>query len=113
MLTTMTPRSNQCRGLEITEVQIRLADPGSNRDFLGHANIVLNNGLAIRGLRLIQPEPNRRFIATPDRTRVDASGEKRHYDVAFPIRGDVRAWLERVVYDAYDRAAMAREEVAA
>lgn len=113
---TIKPRPNQCRGLEITEVAVRLADDRAPSDFLGYANIVLNGAFAVRGLRLIRPDSGSgRFVAMADQRRVCSDGIERFLLIAHPIKADVRGWLERTIFDAYDQAVLERagEEAAA
>ena len=84
--------------MEITDVRVKL-EKRDNGKMKGRANIVIDNAVAIRDIRILEGE-NGMFIAMP--SRKTSTGEFK--DIAHPINHDTRKELEQFVIKAYEEA---------
>ena len=84
--------------MEITDVRVKL-EKRDNGKMKGRANIVIDNAVAIRDIRILEGE-NGMFIAMP--SRKTATGGYR--DIAHPINPEVRAMFEEAILEAYEKA---------
>lgn len=84
--------------IKITDVKIfKIKQRGA---LLGYANIVLNNSFIIRGIKILESENNRRFVAMPSRRLRE---EKRAYrDLCHPINQETREIITATIFNAYD-----------
>ena len=84
---------------EITDVRIvKMKDKGN---LLGYANIVINNHIALKGIKIIETQDGERFIAMPGRknTRTDAP---KYYSNFHPISRDVLETFKTTILEAFD-----------
>lgn len=86
----MTQGGNQITGVRI--------NPCRHRRLCGYANFTMNHDFAVKGLKLIEAD-GRRFVAMPSRSKQPGD----QTDVAHPIEKPMRHYIERVLFDAYDR----------
>ncbi len=82
--------------IEITEVRVSLRDDAKLKAF---ASITLGDQFVIRGLKVIEGNSNRMFVAMPSRKRPDG----KHQDIAHPITQDMRDYVEDIVIGEYRR----------
>jgi stage V sporulation protein G len=82
--------------LRITEVRVSLRDDSKLKAF---ASITLEDVFVIRGLKVIEGNNNRMFVAMPSRKRPDG----KHQDLAHPIKKEMRQHIEDVVIGEYKR----------
>jgi stage V sporulation protein G len=82
--------------LHITEVRVSLRDDAKLKAF---ASITLEDCFVIRGLKVIEGNNNRMFVAMPSRKRPDG----KHQDLAHPIKKEMRQMIEDVVIGEYQR----------
>jgi len=82
-------------GIEITEVRVSLRDDAKLKAF---ASITLDDAFVIRGLKVIEGNKNRMFVAMPSRKRPDG----KHQDIAHPITQEMRKYLEDKVIAEYE-----------
>ncbi|MGH7726548.1 MAG: septation protein SpoVG family protein [Candidatus Eiseniibacteriota bacterium] len=82
--------------LRITEVRVSLRDDAKLKAF---ASITLEDCFVIRGLKVIEGNNNRMFVAMPSRKRPDG----KHQDLAHPIKKEMRQLIEDVVIGEYQR----------
>jgi stage V sporulation protein G len=92
--------------MEITSVRVKKEErEGSHMK--GRASVVVDNGLAIHNIRIIEGK-NGLFIAMPSTSRevVNEEGEKvvLHSDIVHPINQETRTALEKAILDEYQRA---------
>ncbi len=80
--------------LRITEVRVSLRDDSKLKAF---ASITLEDCFVIRGLKVIEGNNNRMFVAMPSRKRPDG----KHQDLAHPIKKEMRQMIEDVVIGEY------------
>lgn len=90
--------------MEITSVRIKKEErEGSHMK--GRASIVIDNGLAIHNIRIIDGK-NGLFIAMPSTSREieNEQGEKVtiHRDIVHPINSEVRSMFEETILKAYN-----------
>lgn len=81
--------------LEVTSVKVFKMEKGRMKAM---ANVVLNESLAIHGMRIIETD-SRWFVAMP--SKKDSSGNFR--DVVHPINPDVRKHIEEVVLAEFEK----------
>ena len=81
--------------MEITEVRVSLRDEERLKAF---ANVTFDNCLVVRSLKVIEG-PKGLFISMPSRRMKDGT----HRDMAHPINTEMRARLEKVVLEAYQK----------
>src|SRR5262245_42481260 len=80
--------------LRITEVRVSLRDDAKLKAF---ASITIENCFVIRGLKVIEGNNDRLFVAMPSRKRPDG----KHQDLAHPIKKEMRQHIEEVVIGKY------------
>ena len=81
--------------LRITEVRVSLRDDAKLKAF---ASITLEECFVIRGLKVIEGNNNRMFVAMPSRKRPDG----KHQDLAHPITKEMRQHIESVIIRKYE-----------
>jgi stage V sporulation protein G len=81
--------------LRITEVRVSLRDDAKLKAF---ASITLDDCFVIRGLKVIEGNNGRMFVAMPSRKRPDG----RHQDLAHPITKEMRQHIEEIIITRYD-----------
>jgi stage V sporulation protein G len=82
--------------LRITEVRVSLRDDAKLKAF---ASITIEDCFVIRGLKVIEGNNNRMFVAMPSRKRPDG----KHQDLAHPIKKEMREMIESVVIGEYTK----------
>ena len=82
--------------LRITEVRVSLRDDAKLKAF---ASITIEDCFVIRGLKVIEGNNNRMFVAMPSRKRPDG----KHQDLAHPIKKEMRQMIEDVVIGEYTK----------
>ena len=82
--------------LRITEVRVSLRDDAKLKAF---ASITIEDCFVIRGLKVIEGNNNRMFVAMPSRKRPDG----KHQDLAHPIKKEMRQLIEDVVIGEYSK----------
>jgi stage V sporulation protein G len=80
--------------IKITEVRVSLREDAKLKAF---ASITLEDQFVIRGLKVIEGNSNRMFVAMPSRKRPDG----KHQDIAHPITQGMREYVEDVVISEY------------
>jgi stage V sporulation protein G len=92
--------------LQITEVRVSLRDDAKLKAF---ASITIEDCFVIRGLKVIEGNNTRMFVAMPSRKRPDG----KHQDLAHPIKKEMRQMIEDVVIGEYhkERSRGARPQV--
>ena len=80
--------------IKITEVRVSLREDAKLKAF---ASITLEDQFVIRGLKVIEGNSNRMFVAMPSRKRPDG----KHQDIAHPITQGMREYVEDVVIGEY------------
>jgi stage V sporulation protein G len=80
--------------IKITEVRVSLRDDAKLKAF---ASITLEDQFVIRGLKVIEGNSNRMFVAMPSRKRPDG----KHQDIAHPITQAMREYVEDIVINEY------------
>ena len=83
--------------LRITEVRVSLREDAKLKAF---ASITLEDCFVIRGLKVIEGNNGRMFVAMPSRKRPDG----RHQDLAHPITKEMRQHIEEIIISQYDAA---------
>src|SRR5690242_19951787 len=83
--------------LRITEVRVSLREDAKLKAF---ASITLEDCFVIRGLKVIEGNNGRMFVAMPSRKRPDG----RHQDLAHPITKEMRQHIEEIIITQYDAA---------
>lgn len=92
--------------MEITSVRVKKEErEGSHMK--GRASVVIDNGLAIHNIRIIEGK-NGLFIAMPSTSREVENEEGEtvtvHRDIVHPINSEVRAMFEEKILKAYEEA---------
>lgn len=92
--------------MEITSVRVKKEErEGSHMK--GRASIVVDNGLAIHNIRIIEGK-NGLFIAMPSTSKEVENEEGEtvtvHRDIVHPINPEVRAMFEEKILKAYEEA---------
>jgi len=82
--------------LRITEVRVSLRDDAKLKAF---ASITLEDCFVIRGLKVIEGNNDRMFVAMPSRKRPDG----KHQDLAHPIKKEMRQMIEDIVIGEYQK----------
>ncbi|MFH1956975.1 MAG: SpoVG family protein [bacterium] len=83
--------------MQITEVRVRLRAQGN---FLGYADITLDNRLAVHNLRIIKGAKGL-FVAMPSIKR----GERQFEDIVHPTDQPTREWITDTVLKSYKEQA--------
>jgi stage V sporulation protein G len=81
--------------MQVTSVSVTLANEGKLR---AYAEIVIDDGLAIHGLRIIEGDHGL-FISMPSKTKPDGT----FTDIVHPINRQTREMIERSVLTEYER----------
>jgi stage V sporulation protein G len=81
--------------MKITSVSVTVANQGKLR---AHVVIVINDGLVIHGLRIIEGESGL-FVSMPSRKQQDET----FVAVAYPSNRETRELIERSVLTEYER----------
>lgn len=84
--------------MEITDIKMRIIE--GRKPVLGYASIVLNNSFKINGIALLEFGKNRRHISMPAR-RIK-KGEREFRDICHPINNEMREYLTKEIFEAYD-----------
>ena len=92
--------------MEITSVRVKKEErEGSHMK--GRASVVVDNGLAIHNIRIIEGK-NGLFIAMPSTSREveneDGETVTVHRDIVHPINPEIRALFEEKILKAYEEA---------
>ena len=92
--------------MEITSVRVKREErEGSHMK--GRASVVVDNGLAIHNIRIIEGK-NGLFIAMPSNSREVENEEGEtvtvHRDIVHPINPEIRALFEEEILKAYEEA---------
>lgn len=92
--------------MEITSIRVKREErEGSHMK--GRASIVIDNGLAIHNIRIIDGK-NGLFIAMPSTSREVENEEGEtltvHRDIVHPINSEIRAMFEEKILKAYEEA---------
>jgi stage V sporulation protein G len=92
--------------MEITSIKVKREErEGSHMK--GRASIVIDNGLAIHNIRIIEGK-NGLFIAMPSTSREVENEEGEtvtvHRDIVHPINQEVRTMFEEKILKAYEEA---------
>lgn len=87
--------------LRITEIRVSPRTESALRAFV---SVTFNNTVVVRGIKVLDGRDGP-FISMPSRARPDGSFQ----EVVQPLDATLRAELERLVLDAYDRVAKGSE----
>ncbi len=82
-------------GFRVTDVKIRVAPNGRLKAF---ATMTICDCFVIRDVKIIEGNGGL-FVAMPSRRKPDGA----HRDVAHPLNGECREYIERCVIEAYER----------
>lgn len=87
--------------MEITEVSVYLAK-NNNPKLKAYAEVKINNGLRITGIRIINGR-NGLFVAMPDRreNKIGEEGYQKHHDIVHPLNQEVRDMFTKAILDKY------------
>lgn len=85
--------------MEITDVQI-IKMEGKGK-LLAYANIVLNEAIVLKGIKLINGERGL-FIVMPSQTLIKRREIKR-FEYYHPINNDVRKLIEQAIIENYEK----------
>ena len=83
-------------GLCVTGVKIQIVRKGRLKAF---AILTFNDCFVVRDVRVIQGNQSL-FVAMPSRRRPDGT----YRDIAHPLNGECRSYIERNVLEAYEQA---------
>ena len=77
----------------------------SKGKFLCYSNVVIENQLAIKGIKLVQKQDGGILIAMPSKKKTskvdDGNYRETHEDVVYPINREFRALLENRILEEY------------
>jgi stage V sporulation protein G len=98
--------------MEITSIKVKREErEGSHMK--GRASVVIDNGLAIHNIRIIEGK-NGLFIAMPSTSREVENEEGEtvtvHRDIVHPINQEIRTMFEEKILKAYEEAETDAEE---
>jgi stage V sporulation protein G len=91
--------------MDITDVKIF---PVEEEKLKAYVTITLDDCFVVRDLKVIQGTSGL-FVAMPAKKRKDGT----YKDIAHPLNTDMRARMERVILDQYDRSLSRRTDTAA
>jgi stage V sporulation protein G len=91
--------------MDITDVKIF---PVEEEKLKAYVTITLDDCFVVRDLKVIQGTSGL-FVAMPAKKRKDGT----YKDIAHPLNTDMRARMERVILDQYDRSLSRRADPAA
>jgi len=80
--------------MEVTLVRLKVVGQYKVKAF---AEIVIDNSIAIKGLKIICTRTKKLFVAMPNKLRKDGSFS----DIAFPLNNETRGIIEEAVLGAY------------
>lgn len=84
--------------MEITEVQIiKMEGKGQ---LLAYANIILNGGLVLKGIKLIEGAKGK-FVIMPSQTLI-RKREIKKFEYYHPINNEIRELISDAVINTYD-----------
>jgi len=81
--------------MQITEVKVRPTNDGLVR---AYANIVFDNCLMIRDIRVIE-SPTGLYISMPAKKQTDGT----HWQIAYPANAESRNMIQRVILAEYEK----------
>lgn len=79
--------------MQITDIRINVRPQGN---FIGYADIVLDDELAIHGLKIIKG-PKGIFVSMPHKEKEDGQYE----DIVHPANQETREWITKAVLKVY------------
>lgn len=86
-------------GIEVTSVEIRIPPPGSPPELLCFANLVINDSLVLKSLRLVRSNDGRVILAFPRLPlKHNAAGFIEH---VHPLNNETRRHLTDAVLGQY------------
>ena len=98
--------------MKITSVKVKKEEREGSR-MKGRASVVIDNGLAIHNIRIIEGK-NGLFIAMPSTSREVENEEGEtvtvHRDIVHPINQEIRTMFEEKILKAYEEAENDAEE---
>lgn len=74
----------------------------SNTKTLAFARVVIADQIAIGDIKVIEGQ-NGLFIGMPSREGQSQSGEKKYFDIAYPVTKEAREELQNLVLEAYEK----------
>jgi DNA-binding cell septation regulator SpoVG len=89
--------------VKITNVNVTIRSRGDVKDanVLGFAEVVIDNSLAIRNIKILRAKnKNGKLLSFPAQM---ARESKKWYDVCYPINQETREYFEKVIFNAYDK----------
>ena len=86
--------------MEITEIKIYMMEDRGN--LLGYANVVLNDSIVLRGIKIMDSKKGR-FIAMPSK-RNKKQSKQQFMEFYHPINKEARTRLTNAILEAYKRA---------
>lgn len=66
-----------------------------------YASIVIDDALAIDGIRLLEAKNKHLFLSFPSRKYTDRNGDGKYKDVCYPLSAEVREEMTKAVVEAY------------
>ena len=98
--------------MEITSIKVK-REEREDSHMKGRASVVIDNGLAIHNIRIIEGK-NGLFIAMPSTSREVENEEGEtvtvHRDIVHPINQEIRTMFEEKILKAYEEADSEAEE---
>lgn len=95
----------------ITNVNITVRPKSEKRsdNVLGFAEVVVENSIAIRNIKILRSKNNdKKILVFPAQMTRDS---KQWYDVCYPINRKTRKHFEEVIFNAYDKVMEAQPTV--
>jgi len=87
--------------VKITNVNITIRGKNEEGNVLGFAEVVLDNSLAIRNIKILKSKNgNVKLLSFPSQKTKES---KRWYDLCYPINKETREYFEKVILNAYDK----------
>lgn len=94
--------------VKITNVNIVIRGNKEGGNVLGFAEVVLDDSLAIRNIKILKSKNGRdRLISFPSQKTKES---KRWYDLCYPINKETREYFEKVIFNAFDKLMEAQPE---
>ena len=85
--------------IEVTRVNIKDKGENDNSKILAYADITINNGIAIHGIKILMGD-NGEYIAFP--SRKDNNNGK-YYDICHPINSETREIISNAILSEYSK----------
>jgi DNA-binding cell septation regulator SpoVG len=88
---------------KITNVNIviRPMNEKMNRNVLGFAEVVIDNSIVIRNIKILKSNNHSgKFLVFPSQMTRDS---KKRYDICYPIDKETRQYFETVIFNAFDK----------